>query len=158
MFSTHSLTATAATWRRLLCVRLDNIGDAVLLGPALRALRSALPATRIDLLCSPAGAQAVPLLPWVDEAWIERVSWQDARAERPASPAAERAFIERLEGRGYDAVLIFSSFSQTPFPMAYAALLAGVPVRAGLTHDFGGTVLTHPVAPPPPEGHQAERN
>jgi len=151
-------TAATPSWQRVLAVRLDNIGDAVLLGPALRAVRESLTDARIDLLCSPAGAHAAPLLPWLDDVWVERVSWQDARANGRASSAAEWGFVERLASRAYDAVLIFTSFSQTPYPMAYAALLAGIPVRAGLTADFGGTVLTHRVSPPPRESHQAERN
>ena len=45
-----------AAARRILVVRPDNVGDVVLLTPALRALRAAAPHARIDLLASPAGA------------------------------------------------------------------------------------------------------
>jgi len=57
--------------RHLLAVRLDNSGDVVMLGPALRAMKETLPHVRLTLLASPAGAMAAPLLPWVDEviAW-----------------------------------------------------------------------------------------
>jgi len=41
--------------RNLLAVRLDNAGDVVMLGPALRAIKSASPECRITLLASPAG-------------------------------------------------------------------------------------------------------
>ena len=44
-----------AAARRILVVRPDNIGDVVLLTPALRALRAAAPQARIELLASPAG-------------------------------------------------------------------------------------------------------
>src|SRR5690606_14992424 len=42
--------------RRLLVIRADNIGDVVLTGPALRAVKRALPTARLELLASPAGA------------------------------------------------------------------------------------------------------
>ena len=61
-----------------LAVRLDNIGDIVMLGPALRAMRQALPHAHITLMASPAGSQVAPLLPWVDEVLTERGVWQDA--------------------------------------------------------------------------------
>src|SRR5690606_11153149 len=69
-----------AEWRglsRLLAVRMDNLGDVVLLGPALRSLHYALPRASITLLCSPHGAQIAPLLPWVDEVIEYRASWQE---------------------------------------------------------------------------------
>ncbi len=46
--------------RNLLAVRLDNAGDVVMLGPALRAIKSASPECQITLLASPAGAKAMP--------------------------------------------------------------------------------------------------
>src|SRR5690606_29321977 len=69
-----------APWRearRLLIVRADNIGDIVMAGPALRALREALPSARLTLLASPAGAEAAALLPWLDDVIAWRVLWQD---------------------------------------------------------------------------------
>ena len=42
--------------RHLLAVRLDNSGDIVMLGPALRAVKETLPHARLTLLASPVGA------------------------------------------------------------------------------------------------------
>ena len=72
--------------RRILVVRLDNIGDMVMLGPALRALRSAAPAATVTLLASPAGRQAAALLPWLDETIELRALWQDASGRLPFDP------------------------------------------------------------------------
>ncbi|HEY8427202.1 MAG TPA: hypothetical protein VIL20_02460, partial [Sandaracinaceae bacterium] len=47
--------------RRLLVIRADNIGDVVMTGPALRAIRRALPDAELTLLASPSGAEAAPL-------------------------------------------------------------------------------------------------
>jgi len=69
--------------RRLLVVRLDNIGDVILLSPALRALHQALPQAAITLMASPAGSQAAPLLPWVDDLIVHRAVWQDVSHRLP---------------------------------------------------------------------------
>ena len=63
--------------KRILVLRLDNIGDVLMTGPALAAIRRSRPGARIGLLASPSGAQAAPLLPWIDEALSARVLWQE---------------------------------------------------------------------------------
>jgi len=143
--------------RRLLVVRLDNLGDLVLVTPLLRALRAALPEAAITLLASPAGAQLSPLLPWVDDVRAVRALWQDAGGRLPFDPARERALIERIAAGAHDAAVLSTSFSQSPHPPAYACYLAGIPVRAGLAADFAGGLLSHAVPAPPAGTHQAER-
>ena len=141
---------------RVLAVRLDNLGDVVMVTPALRALRAALaPGARLDLLASPAGASLAPLLAGVDEVHALSAVWQDAEGRLPLDPARELAVVDRL--RGYDAVVVFTSFAQSPWPVAYAAYLAGVPVRVGVSKEFGGSVLTHRLTAPPDEQHQSDR-
>ena len=140
----------------MLAVRPDNLGDVVMCGPALRALRAALaPGARLDLLCSPAGAAVAGMLPGVDGLLVERPVWQDASHALPLDPARELALVERL--RGYDAAVVLTSFSQSPWPAATLAALAGVGVRAGQSTEFGGSLLTHWVAPPPDAAHQVDR-
>jgi lipopolysaccharide heptosyltransferase II len=143
---------------RVLAVRLDNVGDVVMLGPALRALHQNLPRVRITLLASGGGAQVAPLLPWVHDVMVEKVVWQDASAELPLDPERERALVRRLASGGFDGALIFTSFSQSPWPPAYACYLAGIPLRAGQTSDFGGSLLTHAVPALEREAHQVDRN
>ncbi len=66
--------------------------------------------------------------------------------------------IDLLAGRGFDAALIFTSFSQTPHTPAYACYLAGIPLRAGESKEFGGSTLTSELRGAPDELHQVERN
>jgi ADP-heptose:LPS heptosyltransferase len=56
----------SATAREVLCVRLDTMGDVLMTGPALRALREAAPGRRLTLLTSAPGAAAAALMPEVD--------------------------------------------------------------------------------------------
>jgi ADP-heptose:LPS heptosyltransferase len=152
------LRARWAGVRRVLAVRLDNIGDVVMCGPALRALRAALPQAEITLLASSGGVQAAPMLPWVDGAWALDALWQDVGDRMPFDPARERALVDRLAGGSFDAAVVFTSFSQSPLPAAYACYLAGIPLRAGQAREFGGSVLSPAVAPAPEGAHQVDRN
>ena len=146
------------TARNILAVRPDNIGDVVMLGPALRAVKETSPTARITLLASPGGATAAPLLPWVDDVIVERVIWQDVGGRIPFDPDRERALIECLAERHFDAALIFTSFSQSPHTPAYLCYLAGIPLRAGESKEFGGSALSDELRGVPDELHQVERN
>ena len=127
--------------RNILAVRLDNIGDILMLGPALRAIKETSPEARITLLASPAGATAAPLLPWIDDVIIWRPVWQDVGGRMPFDPEREYQLISLLAERKFDAAIIFTSFSQTPHTPGYACYLAGIPLRAGESKEFGGSTL-----------------
>lgn len=144
--------------RNILAVRLDNMGDVLMLGPALRAVKETSPGARLTLLASPGGAQVAPLLPWVDEVIIWHPIWQDVGNRLPFDPERELEFIHGLAARRFDAALIFSSFSQTPHTPAYACYLAGIPLRAGESKEFGGSTLTTELRGAPEDMHQTERN
>ncbi|HET9014035.1 MAG TPA: glycosyltransferase family 9 protein [Thermomicrobiaceae bacterium] len=144
--------------RNLVAMRLDNIGDVIMLGPALRAVKEASPSARLTLLASRAGATAAPLLPWVDDVMVWKPVWQDVGNRIPFDPARERALVDELTARRFDAALIFTSFSQTPHVPGYVCYLAGIPLRAGESKEFGGSTLTDELRGAPDELHQVERN
>jgi len=48
----------------------------------------------------------------------------------------------------FDAALIFTAPSQSPYTLGYLCFLAGVPVRVGQSCEFGGQVLSHCLAVP----------
>ncbi|MBV9689810.1 MAG: glycosyltransferase family 9 protein [Ktedonobacteraceae bacterium] len=144
--------------RNILAIRLDNIGDVIMLGPALRAVKETSPLARITLLASPAGATALPLLPWIDNVITWRASWQDVGARMPFDPIRELHLIKLLSEQRFDAALIFTSFSQTPHAPGYLCYLAGIPLRAGESKEFGGSILTTELRSASDKLHQVERN
>lgn len=144
--------------RNILAVRLDNIGDVLMLGPALRAVKETSPEARITLLCTPGGSTAVSLLPWIDDKITWRPVWQDVGGRMAFDPARERALINLLAERSFDAALIFTSFSQTPYVPGYVCYLAGIPLRAGESKEFGGSTLSTELKAAPDKLHQVERN
>jgi len=139
---------------RIVVVRPDNLGDVLMCGPALAALRAAAPQARLDLLASPAGAAAAGLLPELDGVLVARVSWQRIEPE-PGAPDSE--LVAELVARDYAAALVLTSFSQSPWPAGYVCQLAGIPIRAGMSAEFGGAALTHWVPAPDDGLHQVDR-
>ena len=138
-------------------MRLDNIGDVIMTSPVLRSLKENLPQSRLTLMASPGGSLAAPLLPWIDDALTWRVLWQDlGRLE--FDPSREWQLINTLKERQFDAAIILTSFSQSPYPAAFVSCLAGIPLRLGESKETSGTILTHEVFSAPDETHQVERN
>src|SRR5436309_13842789 len=144
--------------KNILAVRLDNIGDVIMLGPALRAVKESSPRARLTLLVTPGGAAAAPLLPLIDDVIVWRPIWQDVGGRIEFSPAREQELIELLAKREFDASLIFTSFSQTPHVPGYVCYLAGIPLRAGESKEFAGSTLTTELKGTPDQMHQVERN
>lgn len=141
--------------KNLLVMRLDNIGDVIMISPALRSIKANLPNTKLTLMASPSGSIASSLLPWVDEVLPWRVLWQDL-GRLAFDPAREWELVEKL--RGFDAAIIFTSFSQSPHPAAFVSCLAGIPLRLGESKEQGGMMLTNEVPAASDELHQVERN
>jgi ADP-heptose:LPS heptosyltransferase len=151
-----ALTDQWANARNILVIRLDNIGDVIMTSPALRAIKENLPQAHLTLMASPGGAQAAPLLPWVDGVLPWRSLWQDL-GSLDFNPAREWQLVEMLRERHFDAAIIFTSFSQSPHPAGFLCHLAGIPLRLGASKEVGG-VLTTEVPAAPDQMHQVEHN
>jgi ADP-heptose:LPS heptosyltransferase len=144
---------------RVLAVRLDALGDVVMTGPALRALKAARPGRRLTLLTSPAGAAAARLLPGVDGVIVYDAPWMKATPAR-ADAGPDIGMIARLAARRFDAAAIFTVYSQSPLPAALLCFLAGIPRRLAHCHENPYQLLTDWIADPEPAGgirHEVRR-
>lgn len=132
--------------RRLLCVRLDSIGDVLMSTPALRALRDSL-GCHITLLTSAAGAAVAPFVPEIDDSIVFAAPWMKASAGEPTNDAE---MLARLAAGNFDAAVIFTVYSQNPLPAAYLCYLAGIPRRLAHCHENPYQLLTDWVPDPEP--------
>lgn len=142
----------AAEWqnaRRILCVRLDTLGDVLMTTPAIRAVKEALPGSQITLMTSPAGAQPAPYLREIDEVLVYEAPWLKASPERTNSQF-DRAMVDELRGR-FDAAIIFTVYSQSPLPAALFCYLADIPLRLAHCRENPYHLLSHWVNETEPE-------
>lgn len=144
--------------RKLLLVRLDNLGDVLLCTPAFHAVRETLPDAELTLLASPVGAQVAELNPDLDDAIVYEAPWMDPWERLPHDFVRELGMVEMLRERRFDGAIIFTSFRQSPLPAAYLAYLAGIPLRLGASIDGSGSLLTTRHKHPEERGmHEVER-
>jgi ADP-heptose:LPS heptosyltransferase len=122
----------------VLVARMDNEGDVLLAGPALRAVAAG--AGRVTLLCGPRGEAAARMLPGVDQVIVHRAEWIDPEPP-PLDGPATLALVERLRGLRVDQALVLTSFHQSPLPLALLLRLAGVPTIAAISVDYPGSLL-----------------
>jgi lipopolysaccharide heptosyltransferase II len=139
------MTATWLQARRILCVRLDSLGDVLMCTPAMRALRQAVPGRTLTLLSSPSGAAALPFVPELDDAIAWSAPWT-----KSAAPAATPAPIATLAARAFDAAVIFTTYTQSALPAALLCQLAGIPLRLAHCRENPYDLLTDWVPDPEP--------
>lgn len=123
----------------VLVARLDNAGDILLMGPAIRAVATG--ARRLHLLAGPSGAEAAALLPGVDHIEVYRAPWIDPNPQ-PVERNEVTGLADRLSQLAFDQALIFTSFHQSALPLALVLRMAGVPVVAAISEDYPGSLLT----------------
>lgn len=136
-----------------LVARLDNDGDVLLMGPAIRAVAAG--SSRVTLLCGPRGRAAAALLPGVDALEVFRAPWIDPEPD-PVDPRAVRELTARVAGLAPDRAIVFTSFHQSPLPLALLLRMAGVPWVGAISEDYPGSLLD--LRHRPPEHlHEVER-
>lgn len=143
--------------KRVLLVRLDNLGDVLLMTPAFHALKAALPEVSLTLLTSPVGAQVGRLDPDIDQVIVYQAPWVDPWQKLPQESQREQEMIARLKAERFDGALIFTSFRQSPLPAAYLCYLADIPLRVAATLDGAGSLLTTRLRPSEQMMHEVER-
>ncbi len=136
----HADTALWARAKRVLCVRLDALGDVLMTTPAMHALKHAKPEREITLLTSPSGAAAANHLADVDHVLIHDAPWM--KHERAPAVAAMQVLIETLRAAHFDAAVIFTVYSQSALPAAMLCWMAGIPLRLAHARENPYHLLT----------------
>lgn len=138
----------------VLVARLDNAGDVLLTGPAVRAVAAG--AGRVTFLCGPAGRAAAELLPGIDAIEEFEAPWVAYDAPRTQRGHID-AVVDRLARLNVSQAFVLTSFHQSPLPLALLLRMAGVPEVAATSVDYPGTLLD--VRLQPIEGaHEVEQS
>ncbi|MFI7636389.1 glycosyltransferase family 9 protein [Nonomuraea sp. NPDC049400] len=120
----------------MLVARLDDVGDVLLAGPAVRAVRTL--ARELVFLAGPNGRQAAELLPGVDQVIEWRAPWID-HTPPPVSKGQVADLIAKLAD--VDEAVILTSFHQSALPLALLLRLAGVRRITAISNDYPGSLL-----------------
>ncbi|MDF2431774.1 MAG: hypothetical protein JWP44_1405 [Mucilaginibacter sp.] len=116
------------------------MGDLIMNGPALRALKVSFDA-KITVLTSSMAAGIVEFMPEIDEVMVYDLPWV-----KTTSIADSEGFIEiitKIKERKFDAAVIFTVYSQNPLPSVMLAYLAGIPKRLAYCRENPYQLLTH---------------
>lgn len=157
-----NLSANASNWRqarKLLCIRLDNLGDVVMTTPAIRALKETGPGCHLTLLTSPSASRVAPLVAEIDDVITYDAPWMKSAAARQNSQPDWKV-IERLRRGNFDGAVIFTVFNQNPLPAALLAFLADIPLRLGYCRENPHNLLTDWIREPDLDGetrHEVRR-
>jgi lipopolysaccharide heptosyltransferase II len=149
----NNTSKQAARWkaaRKILCVRLDTLGDVLMTTPALRAIRESAPGRSVALLTSSAGREIAKLIPEIQQTIIYDSPWMKATAARPDS-GPEYEMAEELRAAQFDAAIIFTVYSQSPLPSAFLCFLANIPLRLAHCRENPYQLLTDWVPDPEPD-------
>ena len=123
--------------KHVLVARLDNDGDVLLSGPAVRAVAAT---SRVTYLCSPRTVAAARLLPGVDRILTFEAPWI-ASPPPPVERAALDELVEEVARLAPDEAVVITSFHQSALPLALLLRAAGVPVLAAFSDDYPGSLL-----------------
>lgn len=138
----------------VLIARLDNAGDVLLAGPAVRAV--AAHADEVVMLVGPHGRAAAELLPGVDRVIEWCAPWIDPDPD-PVTPAHVATLHDAVCAAAPRAALLLTSFHQSALPLALLLRLAGVGWIGAISEDYPGSLLDlrHRVEGDPPEAQRA---
>ncbi|HTK88393.1 MAG TPA: glycosyltransferase family 9 protein [Nitrospiraceae bacterium] len=135
-----------ASWadvKRILCVRLDTLGDVLMTTPSIRALKYSSPRRHITLMTSASGAAAGRLIPEVDDVLVYDAPWMKAASSHVTGrPGLDLDMVERLRRTSFDAAVIFTVYSQSALPAAMLCYLAGIPRRLAHCRENPYDLLT----------------
>ncbi len=138
----------------VLVTRLDNCGDVLLTGPAVRAVAES--GRSVVFLCGPRGRAAAELLPGVDEVIEMHAPWIEPDPMAVARADADR-LVDAVRRRRIGDALILGSSHQSPLPLALLLRWAGVGRLAAVSHEHAGSLLDVRI-PGDPDVHEVERN
>jgi ADP-heptose:LPS heptosyltransferase len=125
--------------KNILCIRADNMGDVIMTTPALRALKQTF-GCRVTLLTSTMGSLITPYIKEVDETIACDLPWIKSNAATESNPCF--TLIEKLKKYQFDAVIIFTVYSQNPLPAAMLAYMANIPLRLAYCRENPYDLLT----------------
>lgn len=139
---------TISNVKRILVVKLADLGDVLICEPAIRSLRLAYPSSDIDVLVTPSSSSVVELIghgtcaiQFPKDVFDSPVAFADSRNTLRAFNLAHQ-----LRSHSYDLIVILHHLTTTAGAAKFRALCLATGAAASAGLDNGrGTFLTHRV-------------
>lgn len=138
--------------RKILVIRLDDIGDVILATPVIRNLKEAFRDASLDILVKSSTAEIVENHPCVDRIWTLDPFWM--RTAKPTRLSMMWDLVHDLRQQRYDLAL---ELRGNPFNIVLVAL-SGSRWRVGFGAQGLGFLLTSVVPYDDSARHEIERN
>lgn len=134
-------------WHTVEAVLAAYVGspeDIAAVEPAVSRLQEAVSNGKVSLLhpenCRPPFSTGTDSLVWpVSRSEHSDIRWRSDDVQ---------AFVERLREEAFEAAFIFTAAGVSPYTAGYTCYLADIPIRIGISEEFGGAVLSHCIEPP----------
>ncbi len=141
------MTSSDTSYKNILVVRTDRIGDVVLTTPVLSALRKKFPSSRISVLIAAQTKDIIQGNPAVNEVIVD-----DRKG--PHRGLGFLKLVNEIRKRKFDAAIILHTKRRTNI----LCFLAGIPKRAGFRDNKFGFFLTDGLPDTRPLGikHESE--
>lgn len=123
--------------QKILVIRPGS--DAEALRSGIEMVRSQLPSSRIVVLCATRLSRVA-----ISIAAVDQVLVHCAMSETGLSDVPERllSLIELLKAEQFDKAIVLPYEQRSPYPFAYVCYFAEIPVRIGMSCEFGGGALS----------------
>jgi ADP-heptose:LPS heptosyltransferase len=132
------------TPRRILLLRLERVGDLLMVLDAIATIRALAPEARVDLVVGSWNQRLAQLIPGIDSIETVDAPWMAREGAGMTWPAlAQHARAWR--SRDYDLAINFEPDIRSNLLLA----LSGAPRRVGFASGGGGAMLTDAIAPDP---------
>lgn len=124
-------------YKKILCIRLDTMGDVIMTTPALRALKETFPQSNLTILTSSNGSRITPYISFLDKTIVYDAPWVKNKSKRKFGD-----IVNEIKRNSFDCAIIFTNFSQNPLPAALLAFLANIPERISYCRENPYNLLT----------------
>jgi ADP-heptose:LPS heptosyltransferase len=123
------------------------------ISPAIKALHHALPDLQLTLITPDPNFQinlqnnSLRVVSFLDWGLNLSASNELHSSNLRIAHTTVKSFIQTLIQQSFDASIVFTNPTQSPYVLAYFCYLAGIPIRLGQSPEFGGGVLSTCVKP-----------
>ncbi len=130
---------TGNSYKNILCIRADNMGDLLMSSPAIRALKETFNG-KITVLTSSMASEIAGYIAEIDDILVFDFPW--IKNEKTFLSEDFFKIVDEIKKLQFDAAIIFTVYSQNPLPAAMLIYLAEIPVRLAYCRENPYSLLS----------------